>query len=43
VLSALTSLGYSVAESAHAIAILPSGKKLSLEERIKMALQYLGK
>ena len=43
VLSALTSLGYSVAEAAHAIAILPSGKKLSMEDRIKLALQYLGK
>jgi len=43
VLSALTSLGYSVAEASHAIAIIPSDKKLSLEERIKLALQYLGK
>jgi Holliday junction DNA helicase RuvA len=43
VLSALTSLGYSVAEAARAIAIIPSGKKLSVEDRIKLALQYLGK
>ena len=43
VLSALTSLGYSVAEATRAIAILPAGKKLNMEERIKMALQYLGK
>jgi Holliday junction DNA helicase RuvA len=43
VLSALTSLGYSVAEASHAIAVLPSGKKLNLEERIKLTLQYLGK
>jgi Holliday junction DNA helicase RuvA len=43
VLSALTSLGYSVAEASHAIAVIPSGKKLSLEERITLALQYLGK
>jgi Holliday junction DNA helicase RuvA len=43
VLSALTSLGYSVAEATRAIAILPSGKKLSLEERITLSLQYLGK
>jgi Holliday junction DNA helicase RuvA len=43
VLSALTSLGYSVAEASHAVAIIPSDKKLSLEERIKLALQYLGK
>lgn len=43
VLSALTSLGYSVTEATRAIAILPSGKKLSMEERITLALQYLGK
>lgn len=43
VLSALTSLGYSVAEATRAIAILTSGQKLSLEDRIKRALQYLGK
>ncbi len=43
VLSALTSLGYSIAEASRAIAIIPSDKKLSLEERIKLALQYLGK
>lgn len=43
VLSALTSLGYSVAEATRAIAILPSGKKLSMEERITLSLQYLGK
>lgn len=43
VLSALTSLGYSIAEASHAISIIPSDKKLSLEERIKLALQYLGK
>jgi len=43
VLSALTSLGYSVTEATRAIAILPSGKKLSMEERITLSLQYLGK
>lgn len=43
VLSALTSLGYSVIEATRAIAVLPSGKQVSLEERIKQALQYLGK
>ncbi len=43
VLSALTSLGYSVAEASRAIAVLPSGKKLAMEERIKLTLQYLGK
>ncbi len=43
VLSALTSLGYSIAEASRAIAVLPSGKKLNMEERIKLTLQYLGK
>jgi Holliday junction DNA helicase RuvA len=40
VLSALTSLGYSAAEAARAVASLPAKNKLSLEEKIKMALQY---
>jgi len=43
VVSALTSLGYSVQEATRAVATLPSGKKLALEEKIKLALQYLGK
>lgn len=43
VVSALTSLGYSVQEATRAVAILPSGKKLPVEEKIKLALQYLGK
>jgi Holliday junction DNA helicase RuvA len=43
VVSALTSLGYSVQEATRAVAILPSGKKLALEDKIKLALQYLGK
>lgn len=43
VVSALTSLGYSVQEATRAVAVLPSGKKLSLEEKIKLALQYFGK
>jgi Holliday junction DNA helicase RuvA len=43
VLSALTSLGYSIAEATRAITTLPSGQSLSLEDRIKRALQYLGK
>jgi len=43
VVAALTSLGYSVAEATRAVGNLPDGKKLSLEERLKLALQYLGK
>ena len=42
VLAALTSLGYSTAEAAKAVATLPSPSGLSMEERIKLALQYLG-
>jgi len=42
VLTALTSLGYSVREATRAIAALPQDQKLSLEERIKLALQYFG-
>jgi Holliday junction DNA helicase RuvA len=42
VLSALTSLGYSAAEAVKAVAALPSDKKLKLEERVKLCLQYLG-
>ncbi|MFH1169412.1 MAG: Holliday junction branch migration protein RuvA [Chloroflexota bacterium] len=43
VLAALTSLGYSTAEAAKAVATLPpASKKLNLEEKIKLALQYLG-
>ncbi len=40
VLGALTSLGYSTAEASHAVASLPKNKNLSLEEKIKLALQY---
>jgi Holliday junction DNA helicase RuvA len=42
VLAALTSLGYSAAEAAKAVATLPPAADLSLEERIKLALQYFG-
>jgi Holliday junction DNA helicase RuvA len=42
VLAALTSLGYSVREATHAVASLPQDQKLSLEEKIKLALQYFG-
>ncbi len=41
VVAALTSLGYSAAEATHAVATLPSSD-LSLEEKIKLALQYFG-
>ena len=40
VLAALTSLGYSVSEATRAVATLPPGSELSLEERVKLALQY---
>ena len=43
VVTALVSLGYTVVETARAVNSLPTGKKLSLEEKIKLALQYLGK
>jgi len=42
VLAALTSLGYSAAEAAKAIATLPPSSDLSLEEKIKLALAYFG-
>jgi len=42
VLSALTSLGYSAAEATKAVATLPADPKLSLEEKVKVALGYLG-
>lgn len=42
VLTALTSLGYSAAEATKAVTTLPATTDLSLEEKIKMALQYFG-
>ncbi|MBI2830967.1 MAG: Holliday junction branch migration protein RuvA [Chloroflexi bacterium] len=42
VLSALTSLGYSVAEASRAVAALPTDSKLSLEEKVRLALGWLG-
>jgi Holliday junction DNA helicase RuvA len=42
ILAALTSLGYSVREATRAVATLPQDKELSLEEKIKLALQYFG-
>jgi len=40
VLAALTALGYSAAEASRAIASLPPEEALSLEEKVKLALQY---
>lgn len=42
VVAALTSLGYSAAEATRAVATLPSSSSLSLEEKVKLALQYFG-
>ena len=42
VLAALTSLGYSVAEASRAVATLPPSSELTLDEKIKLALQYFG-
>ena len=42
VLAALTSLGYSVSEASQAVANLPRTDGLSLEEQVKLALQYFG-
>ncbi|MEK7281956.1 MAG: Holliday junction branch migration protein RuvA [Chloroflexota bacterium] len=41
VLSALTNLGYSLSEATRALNSLPSDQSLSLEEKIKLALQSL--
>lgn len=43
VVEALTKLGYSAAESARAVAELPSSRDLGLEEKVKLALRYLAK
>jgi Holliday junction DNA helicase RuvA len=42
VLAALTTLGYSAGEAVKAVASLPTDSKLKLEEKVKLALQYLG-
>lgn len=39
VIAALTALGYSAAEATRAVSNLPTGTKLSLEEKVKVALQ----
>ncbi len=40
VMAALTTLGYSIAEATRAVASLPADSKLSLEDRVKLALAY---
>jgi len=42
VLAALTSLGYSVSEATRAVASLPREQERSLEDKVKLALGYLG-
>lgn len=42
VLAALTALGYSIAEAQGALASLPRGEKLDLEEKIRRSLAYFG-
>jgi Holliday junction DNA helicase RuvA len=42
VLAALTALGYSAAEASRAVTSLPADSELSLEEKIRLALQYFG-
>jgi Holliday junction DNA helicase RuvA len=41
-MAALTSLGYSVSEASRAAATIPPDSDLSLEEKVKLALQYFG-
>jgi len=43
VLAALTALGYSAPEAAKAVATLSPSSDLSLEEKVKLVLQYFGK
>jgi len=43
VLAALTTLGYSASEAARAVTTLPPTPDLSLEEKIRLALQYFAK
>lgn len=42
VLAALASLGYSVAEASRAVATVPADSSLSIEEKVRLALQYFG-
>jgi Holliday junction DNA helicase RuvA len=41
IIAALTGLGYSLAEATKAISKLPDSEELSLEEKVKMALQQM--
>jgi Holliday junction DNA helicase RuvA len=43
VIAALTGLGYSVTEAVKAISRLPDSEELSLEEKVKMALQQMAR
>jgi Holliday junction DNA helicase RuvA len=43
VIAALTGLGYSITEAAKAISRLPDSEELSLEEKVKMALQQMAR
>jgi Holliday junction DNA helicase RuvA len=42
VIAALISLGYSVSEAARAAYAVPANENMSLQERVKLALQYFG-
>ena len=42
VLAALLGLGYSASEASRAVAAIPRGKKLTLEEKVKHALSFFG-
>jgi Holliday junction DNA helicase RuvA len=42
-IAALTGLGYSLTEATNAVSKLPDSEELSLEEKIKMALQQMAK
>jgi holliday junction DNA helicase RuvA len=42
VLAALTALGYSAGEAVKAVATFPTDAALKLEEKVKLALQFLG-
>jgi Holliday junction DNA helicase RuvA len=42
VLAALTALGYSVSEASRAVATLPTDSEMSIEDKVKLALQYFG-
>lgn len=43
IVTALTNLGYSTAEASKAIAALPQSQDLTLEDKIKLALQFLSR